>query len=172
MPGQSSGSTIIFTPEQIAPCGMNCGVCSAYLAHSHNIPKVRGKIWHCSGCRARPKNCSYIKGQCRLLSKGLISFCYECQEFPCEQLRKIDQRYRTSYGVSLIGNLREVRDTGLLHFLKRQTAQFRCRECRKDAVSVHNRKCYRCDRITNLRTPPAKSHHKTADAEIQTRFER
>jgi len=49
-----------FTPELIAPCGMNCGICKSYLAFSRGIPEKKGKVSHCPGCLPRNKNC-YIK---------------------------------------------------------------------------------------------------------------
>jgi hypothetical protein len=30
-----------FTPELIAPCGMNCGICKSYLAFSRGIPEKK-----------------------------------------------------------------------------------------------------------------------------------
>ncbi len=33
-----------FTSELIAPCGMNCALCRGYIAYTHGIPRVRGKI--------------------------------------------------------------------------------------------------------------------------------
>ena len=150
-------SPSLFKAEQIAPCGMNCGVCSAYLAFSHNIPKERGKIWHCSGCRVRGKKCAYIKGQCKLLSAGKVTFCYECPDFPCKRLENIDRRYQRVYGISFIRNLEEIRDRGLASFLHTQSKIFLCRKCKMDALSVHNRKCYQCDTITNWRTTPEKN---------------
>jgi hypothetical protein len=33
-----------FDKALIVPCGMNCGICSAYLAYSRNIPRKRGKL--------------------------------------------------------------------------------------------------------------------------------
>ncbi len=139
--------TSIFSPQQIAPCGMNCGACSAYLAFSHGIPRKRGAISHCSGCRARNKSCAYLKGACKRLSSGRVSFCYECREFPCQRLRSIDRRYRTIYGTSLIDNLVEIRDLGMGTFLKNQTDRYLCPKCGQAAVSIHNRKCFRCDRV-------------------------
>lgn len=141
----------IFTADQIAPCGMNCGVCSGYLAFIHAIPKARGKITHCSGCRARKKRCAYLKGYCEELADGLISFCYECQRFPCKRLQHIDNRYQSTYGASLIHNLEEVRDLGINAFLVNQTDRYLCRKCRKDVISIHNKKCFRCEKITNWR---------------------
>lgn len=141
----------LFTADQIAPCGMNCGVCSAYLAFSHNLKKARGKIWHCAGCRAREKKCAYLKGACGLLLKAEISFCYECPDFPCKRLQNIDRRYRTTYGTSFIQNLLNIKNHGLAAFLESQTKSFLCRRCRKNAVSVHNKKCFACDTVVNWR---------------------
>lgn len=137
----------IFKPDQVAPCGMNCGACSAYLAFSNGIPKKRGAISHCSGCRARNKSCAYLKGSCKLLSSGRVTFCFECREFPCTRFRNIDRRYRTTYSTSLIANLVEIRDLGMASFLKNQSDRFLCRKCRQAAVSIHNKKCFHCDRV-------------------------
>jgi hypothetical protein len=30
--------------DLIAPCGMNCGICSAYLAYSRNIPRKKARL--------------------------------------------------------------------------------------------------------------------------------
>ncbi len=138
---------MLFTPDLIAPCGMNCGLCSAYLAFSHNIPKKRGKITHCAGCRARPKMCAWLKGNCDQLATGKIQFCYECADFPCDRLSHIDHRYQTSYNTSFIRNLEEIRDHGMNVFLKNQTKRYMCRRCEVDVISVHKGKCYRCDTV-------------------------
>ena len=45
-------------PELIAPCGMNCNLCSGYLAY-HNDTKNNGfRTSYCIGCRPRKKNCA------------------------------------------------------------------------------------------------------------------
>ena len=102
-------------------------------------------------CRVRGKKCAYLKGECRALSTGQVSFCYECHDFPCERLQNIDRRYRTTYGISFIRNLEEIRNAGLASFLEKQTKSFLCHKCRKDAVSVHNKKCFGCERVKNWR---------------------
>ena len=139
--------TVIFATDQIAPCGMNCGLCSAYLSLSHDVPKTRGKITHCSGCRARNKTCAYLKGHCRKLASGCVTFCYECQKFPCKRLLHLDSRYQTRYGTSLIQNLEEIRDMGIGVFLQHQTDRHLCPKCGTDVVCIHNKKCYRCERV-------------------------
>ena len=61
--------------ELIAPCGMNCGICSGYLAYKNNI-KGRG-LPNCAGCRARNKQFAFIKKEMQndlKLLKGEIKY--------------------------------------------------------------------------------------------------
>lgn len=137
-------------PELVAPCGMNCNVCSAYLAYSSGIPKKRGKINHCQGCRPRNKMCAFLKRDCDKMRDGKIRFCHECQTFPCENLEKIDSRYRKNYGVSFIDNLKAIEKGGIDDFLRGQEKRFKCGKC-GGTKSVHNGKCYGCDEIRSWR---------------------
>jgi hypothetical protein len=131
-----------FTSDLIAPCGMNCGVCKAYLAYSRGVPKKRGSMTHCSGCLPRSKNC-YIKRGCKKLSKNTVRFCFECENMPCSHLDHLDRRYRERYGMSMVSNLRELEENGVEAFLKSHEAKHKCPEC-GDITSVHDRKCYAC----------------------------
>lgn len=133
-----------FTPELIAPCGMNCGICKNYLAFSRGIPTKRGKINHCSGCKIRAKNC-YIKRSCVKLSKGKVKYCFECDEMPCKNLQHLDKRYRENYNMSMVENLKEIKLHGMNNFLLRQQAKYECPSC-GDVLSVHDGKCYLCYR--------------------------
>jgi len=128
----------------IAPCGMNCGVCSSYLAWSHNVPKQRGKVSHCAGCRPRDKKCAFLKRQCPPLLNQRIEFCFECGDFPCHRLQRLDQRYRKNYKMSMVENLQEIRRRGIEAFLERQQAKYRCARC-GGVVCVHNGRCYDCE---------------------------
>ncbi|MDD1674658.1 MAG: DUF3795 domain-containing protein [Methanomicrobiales archaeon] len=132
-------------PDLIAPCGMDCGICSAYLACAEGIP--RKIATHCAGCRARNKKCAYLKGQCPGLRENNPRFCFECREFPCKRLQSLDRRYRFRYDMSMIDNLRMIQEKGMDAFLASQEEKYRCPHCGA-LISVHNGKCYRC-------TPPA-----------------
>ena len=136
--------------ELVAPCGMNCGLCSGYLAYTKGIPKKKGKIGHCIACRPRNKQCAYLKGHCKLLRDRKIEFCYECPEFPCDRLKHTDERYRNNFNTSLIENLYEIRSMGLDAFIERQSEKNKCPNC-GDVICVHNGKCYNCDVIGNWR---------------------
>ena len=141
-----------FTPELIAPCGMNCGVCKGYLAYTHGVPRVRGKVTYCAGCQPRAKNC-YIKRNCKKLTRREIQSCSECDTMPCEKLAHLDERYRTRYGMSMVENLKVLKAKGMDGFLKEQAERFRCPSC-GGVVSVHDGKCYGCG-LTRERTRKA-----------------
>ncbi len=140
-----------FTVDQIAPCGMNCGLCRAYLAYTHGVPRQRGKVSHCPGCRPRdagasdyPKNC-YIKRGCKQLSNHQIQSCSQCMEtMPCKNLIRLDKRYRERYGMSMVENSREIKAKGMDEFLKNQAEKYRCPRC-GDVICVHDGKCYGCN---------------------------
>jgi Protein of unknown function (DUF3795) len=135
-----------FMSDLIAPCGMNCGVCKAYLAYSRGVPKKRGSVTHCSGCLPRKKNC-FIKRGCAKLSKNKVRFCYECEKMPCANVDRVDRRYRARYNTSLVGNLRELEENGIQGFINTQAAKFKCPTC-GDVISVHDGKCYVCRHVT------------------------
>jgi hypothetical protein len=131
-----------FSPELIAPCGMNCCVCKAYLAYSRGVPKQKGKVTHCAGCLPRGKNC-FIKRGCKKFGGDRVRFCFECADMPCKNLDRIDRRYRERYGASLVGNLRMIEERGVEEFLRAQREKYECPEC-GDVVSIHDGKCYAC----------------------------
>lgn len=132
----------------IAPCGMNCALCSGYLAYSHKLKKVRGKIHYCTGCRIRNKQCAFIKGRCKnkKLLNNEIKYCYFCKYFPCYSLKTIDERYRIRYNMSLVDNLLFIKKNGVKKFLTKEIKKWRCPRC-GDIICCHNGKCYHCDKI-------------------------
>ncbi len=131
-----------FAPELIAPCGMNCALCKAYLSYTHGVPRQRGKVTHCQGCLPRAKNCYVIRG-CLKLRKHQIESCSQCDMVPCKNLAHLDKRYRERYNMSMVENLNEIKTLGLQEFLEKQQKKYRCSNCR-DVVCVHDGKCYSC----------------------------
>jgi hypothetical protein len=124
----------------IAPCGMNCALCSKYMAWLANP----GSATACEGCRVRDKRCSVLKKTCRRLRNHEVEFCFECEEFPCAALERLDQRYRDRYGMSLINNLRRIRANGMEWFLEEQERRWRCARC-GGIVCVHTSRCSSCN---------------------------
>ena len=114
-----------FTSDLIAPCGMNCGICKAYLAYSRGAPYKKGKVSHCTGCLVRNKNCAFVKRDCEKLGKKQIPFCYECVDVPCKQLAKLGEYYKAHYGMSMIENQKTMKEEGMDRFLKSQAEKYR-----------------------------------------------
>jgi hypothetical protein len=129
--------------ELIAPCGMNCGICSGYLAGTRDV-KARGiKIPYCTGCRPRGKKCAFLKKRCDLLLNGKVQYCHECRSFPCERLQGLDTRYQTLFRMSMIENLESIKENGIAQFLRQQSERWKCQKC-GGVICCHNGVCFDC----------------------------
>jgi catechol 2,3-dioxygenase-like lactoylglutathione lyase family enzyme len=134
-----------YTEKLIAPCGMNCRICIGYFGYTMSGKKRKMK---CIGCKPRDKSCAFLKKYCKKLSRKEIDYCYECSDFPCKHLEKIDKGYRERYNMSMIENLEYIQYNGMDNFLKLQEIKYKCTEC-GGVICVHNRICYSCDKISN-----------------------
>jgi hypothetical protein len=127
--GSRSGSP--FNAHLIAPCGIHCGVCKAYLREKNR----------CNGCRNLQQNLRKSIAACRmrLCDKREGMFCSSCNEFPCAHLRHLDERYRKRYDMSEIEDLIAIRDNGVEKFLETEYAKW-CSV--KGILCVHDKKYY------------------------------
>lgn len=125
-------------PRIIAPCGINCSLCRAYM-RTHNP---------CPGCRGGIENksdaCLYCAiRNCPELASGKQDYCLTCKQLPCTHLQHLDKRYRTQYGVSVIANLERIGTTGLERFMVEETAKWSCPACGK-LLCMHALQCPNC----------------------------
>ncbi len=150
--------------ELIAPCGMNCAVCSGYLALTHDAKAKGIKMPYCPGCRPRGKRCAFLKKRCGLILKGKVKYCFECKDFPCDNLRKIDGRYRAHYHMSMIKNLELVRDKGVAKLLAAERKKWKCPKC-GGVICCHNGLCFDCelDRLKDVNGPFKKRKYRWVD---------
>lgn len=132
-----------FTKELVAPCGINCRICVGYFGYTMADKKRKMR---CVGCKPRDKGCAFLKKYCKKLEKNEVDFCYECADFPCSHLEKLDEVYRERYNMSMIHNLKDIEKNGIDKFLKNQKEQYRCSVC-GGVVCVHNGKCYGCGSV-------------------------
>ena len=130
--------------ELIAPCGMNCNVCSNYLALINDTKAKGVKLPYCIGCRQRDKKCSFVKKKCKKLLKNKIEFCYECDEFPCELIIKLGKGYEERYHMNMVDNLKYIKEHGMDEFLKAEKKKWECSKC-GETICCHNGICYSCD---------------------------
>lgn len=124
----------------IAPCGMNCGVCVAYLRESNK----------CRGCRGsdvgKPITRTTCKIKiCKVLKNGKATFCFQCNDFPCDTLKHLDKRYRTKYTMSMIENLGNIQILGVTKFLLNEKSRWTCPDC-GGTICVHKGVCSECGR--------------------------
>jgi hypothetical protein len=127
----------------IGLCGMNCNVCEGYLAGKNNVNSQGLKQRYCAGCRPRRnKACSFTKN-CQLLAEGKVQYCYGCEGFPCDRLQRLDKRYRAFYHMSMIENLKYIKEHGESQFLKTEIEKWKCPNC-GGVISCHNGICYNC----------------------------
>lgn len=126
--------------ELIAPCGMNCRLCSGYIRTQNPCTGCKGnaaQIYaYCSKCIIR--NCSELKH----LRSG---FCYECEKYPCKRLKALDKRYTSKYNMSMLENLGQIRDKGMDEFLKSQSQKWTCEVC-GFVLCVHKGSCPNCNK--------------------------
>ncbi len=119
----------------IAPCGINCGVCLAFLRTSSRCPGCRvddpRKPKTRTGCRI--KTCAARRGP----------FCIGCADFPCQRLQHLDRRYRTKYGMSMIDNLRRIEAVGVRRFAEEERVRWTCGACGA-TICVHKPSCLIC----------------------------
>ena len=92
------------TAQFIALCGMNCGLCAAYLREKKKYP----------GCNGGNVNKSPVCVQCRIkncvrIAENKSKFCFDCEDYPCNRLTHLDTRYRTKYHMSMIENLESIK---------------------------------------------------------------
>ena len=62
--------------QLLSLCGLNCGLCPMLLGN------------HCGGCGNGNQSCKIAKCS---LEHGKIEYCYECNNYPCEKHKHIDE---------------------------------------------------------------------------------
>ncbi|MFH1597960.1 MAG: DUF3795 domain-containing protein [Patescibacteria group bacterium] len=132
--------------ELIAPCGMNCGLCKAYMGFALDMTKDQRKkhgVGQCSGCRARGKMCAFLKRDCFSLKNNKIKFCHQCKKMPCQNLIRLDKSYKEKYQYSFVSNQEQIKKQGIKRFLASQERKYRCPKC-GGLICIHDKKCYYC----------------------------
>jgi len=127
--------------DLVAACGMNCGICVAYMQDKNPCPGCHGddkqKPVHCAHCRI--VECAYLKGT----STGL---CVDCAKFPCTRIKQLDKRYRKNYGMSMIENLETIKTFGMDIFMAEEKIRWTCIQC-GGTICVHRGTCIECGEI-------------------------
>ena len=125
----------MITSKLIAPCGMNCAACVAYLRDKNKCPGCR----EYSGQKEEYRTKCIIK-TCQIIKKNNWKYCtVKCKSFPCQRLKNLDKRYRTKYGMSMIENLEFIKEKGIRAFIKKEKKK---RQKGDKIICIHNKKLY------------------------------
>ncbi len=131
----------MFTAEMIAPCGLDCSICSRALLKEDPCPGCNGPDEN------KPEFCARRCGiiLCAKRKENGWRFCDECPDFPCEDVMEKENRYTSQYPLreSVLENLRLIRETGMEAFLERERKLWTCEKC-GSPVSVHTGICSGC----------------------------
>lgn len=127
------------SPE-LAPCGVFCGACPSFEKSCH-------------GCSSQMKQKRKSKWSCKLrsccYSVKKINFCFECDEFPCKELRRklIDSHSedpKYEYRHEVIENSKKFTELGLKRYLEYQNEKWVCPSCHQGRIQWYIYKCNKC----------------------------
>lgn len=123
--------------DLIAPCGMNCRLCYGYIRTQNR----------CLGCNApdgsKPKSCISCKIiACEKRKQNGWKTCAPC-DTSCRRIKDLDKRYRTKYHMSMLNNLKGIREGGMEMFLRQQEEKYSCPVC-GGVLCVHRAECPSC----------------------------
>ena len=132
-------------------CGVYCGACTTYRAYNDRDQKLidwevkigmpRDEIY-CRGCTSDLVNewCSNCDFRKCVKEKG-IAYCFECEDFPCKKLADFSEtRPHRTLGLR---NLKQLKETSIKEWLKRQAKRWTCSTCGKK-LHWYSEKCPDC----------------------------
>ncbi len=131
----------MFTAEMVAPCGLDCSICSQALKKTNPCPGCNGPDENKPDFCAR--RCEIVL--CRKRKKNGYAFCDECPDFPCEDVMEKENRYTAQYPLreSPLENLLMIREQGMEAYLVQERRLWTCETC-GSPVSVHTGICCGC----------------------------
>ena len=136
---------IFFTPEMIAPCGLDCSLCV----------QAQLEINPCPGCNGpdepnKPDFCAKYCGivTCEKRRDNGWQHCDSCPDYPCEDVMEKEERYTSQYPLSEspMENLRIIRGEGMDAFLQKERREWSCNKC-GSPIAVRTGRCCRCGAV-------------------------
>lgn len=133
-----TGTLKMTSPALIAPCGINCRLCQRYVRGKDTCPGCRGddsfKAKTCAACPIK---------NCEKLIEGNFKHCFSCNKFPCSLVSRLEKRYATNYGVSVLENLAEIQNNGIRSFVQNENKKWICSQCGA-MICMHKPECLSC----------------------------
>ncbi|MBM4467819.1 MAG: DUF3795 domain-containing protein [Chloroflexi bacterium] len=132
-------------------CGLYCGACGIYRMYmdqdTERLERAAREFFHCQAEQIRCEGCrgpsdDLWSPQCQIRActrERDITFCYQCADFPCQELVTFSAARRDIP----LANLRRLAEVGLDAWLAEQEAHWRCPACRKP-VDIYSETCRAC----------------------------
>lgn len=121
----------------LAPCGVNCFNCYKHLLEKRN----------CHGCLSddinKPERCINCKIK-KCTSERNIIYCFECDIYPCKDIKNLNKSYVKRYGVNIFENSEIVKIKGIVGFMKIEKERWTCHAC-NGVVNQHDGICSECN---------------------------
>jgi predicted DNA-binding protein (MmcQ/YjbR family) len=124
-------------PALIAPCGINCSLCSGYQ-------KAKDACAGCNNIGDKPGYC--ITCELKTCNENRNKYCNTCKMFPCKRLINLEKRYRTKYGVNIYENMNNISNHGINSFIKEEKKKWTCIKC-ATVLCMHKEHCSECNSI-------------------------
>ena len=136
----------MFKAEMVAPCGLDCNICSQALMDENPCQGCNGPDNHKPEFCA--KYCEIIL--CEKRRENGYRYCDECPDYPCEAVMEKENRYTTEYPhrESPLENFRIIRQEGMDTFLEQERKAWTCPCCSRP-FSVHDSHCPHCGEKIN-----------------------
>lgn len=138
MTSERSTNKATISTKLIAPCGMNCRLCIAYLREKKPCPGCLGD----NSLKTKVRIMCRIKN-CEKIVNSKVKYCFGCDSFPCARLKNLDKRYRAKYGMNMIENLDNIKKFGIRHFIRNEKERWKCPGC-GEILCVHKPQCLYC----------------------------
>ena len=154
--GQESG-----TPNNeklVAPCGLYCGACTAYLATHDDragTGKAKGPSMQCDACMGNGRAPAHVS-KCAIkvcaAEKTKTGRCSECADFPCSIISDFNNDGVQHHG-EVLENLRQLRTMGITEWTKHEEDRWSCSQC-KTKLAWYDAECPKCKTTRSNRLFP------------------
>lgn len=117
-----------FVPD--AYCGLYCASCGQYQKTLSGELSLDDPM-SCMGCKSKKVSASWC-AECHLKScareKG-VEFCYQCAEFPCEEIVKFKDDPLYPYHGEVFEYMEEIKAKGKEAWLESMEKRWNCESC-------------------------------------------
>jgi len=133
----------------VAPCGLFCGACRAYIATLENNdeprPGSKQPSMQCDGCLGGGRAPAHIP-KCEIracaATKTKTGRCSECADFPCGRITDFNNDGMQHHS-EVLANLRQLRTMGIKDWTKHEEDRWTCSKCQAK-LSWYDAECPKC----------------------------